>query len=59
MKTKDLLMPAIRQYRHNYGSEELLFAYDKDEVDKVVEKLRQKIREMAVIAFNIDPDDLE
>ena len=36
---ENLLQRAVRQYRHNAGSEDFLFAYDKEETEKVVEFL--------------------
>lgn len=39
MNAKDLMLPALRQHRHNYGSEEFIAAYDYDEANKIVERL--------------------
>ncbi|GAG26440.1 unnamed protein product [marine sediment metagenome] len=35
-----ILIPAIRQYKHNDGSEGFVLAYDKSETEKVVDQLR-------------------
>jgi hypothetical protein len=39
MNAKDLMLPALRQHRHNFGSEEFIAAYDYDEASKIVERL--------------------
>jgi hypothetical protein len=39
MKTKDILIPALRQYQHNNGSG-LLKGFDYDETMKIVDKLQ-------------------
>lgn len=38
-KAFELLLPALRQHRHNFGSEEFITAYDYDEANKIVERL--------------------
>ena len=38
MEAKDILLPALRQYRHNTG-EGLLFGYDKEAAEKIVSDL--------------------
>lgn len=40
---KELLLPALRQYQHNDCSG-LLFGYDKDEVESIVDNLREQLR---------------
>ncbi len=52
MKANDLLIPALRQYMHNDGSG-LVFGYDKDEIDKTVGDLIERIEsiEDAVMAL--------
>ena len=37
------LIPAIRQYKHNDGSEDFVIAYDKEETEKVVTELKAQI----------------
>jgi len=37
------LIPAIRQYKHNDGSEGFVMAYDKDETEKLVTELNSQI----------------
>jgi hypothetical protein len=39
MNAKDLMLPALRQHRHNFGSEEFIAAYDYDEANKIVDRL--------------------
>ncbi|QDP61506.1 MAG: hypothetical protein Unbinned8596contig1000_19 [Prokaryotic dsDNA virus sp.] len=39
---KELLLPALRQYQHNDCSG-LLFGYDKDEVESIVDNLREQL----------------
>lgn len=39
---KELLLPALRQYQHNDYSG-LLFGYDKDEVESIVDNLREQL----------------
>jgi len=61
-KTPEILIPALRQYRHNFGSEEFLVGLDYDIVEQVVaqfelekEMLEAKIKLMehkAKISFN-------
>ena len=42
-KTHDLLIPALRQYKHNDG-EGFVVAYDKQTVDRIVDKLLIEIK---------------
>lgn len=42
MNMKELI-PAIRQYKHNDGSEGFVMAYDKDETEKLVTELNSQI----------------
>tara|TARA_R110002096_G_scaffold412705_1_gene613239 strand:- start:33 stop:233 length:201 start_codon:yes stop_codon:yes gene_type:complete len=37
------LIPAIRQYKHNDGSEGFVIAYDEKETEKVVTELKAQI----------------
>lgn len=37
------LIPAIRQYKHNDGSDGFVFAYDRDETEKLVTELNDQI----------------
>jgi NAD kinase len=37
------LIPAIRQYKHNDGSDGFVIAYDKDETEKLVAELNAQI----------------
>ncbi|MBL4795833.1 MAG: hypothetical protein JKY50_00310 [Oleispira sp.] len=37
------LIPAVRQYKHNDGSEGFVMAYDKDETEKLVTELNSQI----------------
>lgn len=37
--TNQLLIGAIRQFKHNDGSDGFVIAYDKDEVDRVFEQI--------------------
>jgi hypothetical protein len=39
----EILEPAIRQFRHNGGSEDFVFGYDKEVVDKIVSELKQDL----------------
>ena len=39
MKTPDYLLPALRQYRHNDMSNELVFGLDHDETIQIVENI--------------------
>jgi hypothetical protein len=38
-KTPELLIPALRQYKHNNGEEGFVCAYDRDEVNALYTKL--------------------
>ena len=42
MDIKKALEPAIRQYKHNDGSGGFVFAYDKDEVERIIPQLLDK-----------------
>ena len=48
MATPEILIPALRQYRHNNG-EGLVFGYDKDEVEKLVLEQQKTIENMAML----------
>jgi hypothetical protein len=39
----EILEPAIRQFRHNGGSEDFVFAYDKEFVDQLVAELKREL----------------
>jgi hypothetical protein len=39
--SEELLLPAIRQYKHNTGEDGFIFGYDKEETQKVVHELLQ------------------
>jgi len=43
MEANKLLIPAIRQYKHNNGSEGFVFAYERDSVDMIVEALEAEL----------------
>jgi len=43
-KTKNYLLPALRQHRHNHGSEELIAAYDYDETNELISKLIEEMK---------------
>ena len=44
-KTPEILWPAARQYRHNFGSEELIAGFDYDVVCNIVTELEaEKMR---------------
>lgn len=47
MNVRKLLMPAVRQYRHNFGSEELVCGYDEKETEKIVHDLLFKISRLS------------
>lgn len=38
----EVLLTALRQYRHNYGSEELIAGYEYDETNRIVARLNGK-----------------
>jgi hypothetical protein len=42
METKKILMPALRQYKSNDGSDGYVIAYEKGCVDVIVEALEQE-----------------
>lgn len=42
MRMSEVLIPAIRQYKHNDGSEGFVMAYDKTETDKAVNELNDE-----------------
>ena len=46
MKVPVVLYKAQRQYRHNYGSEELLPSFDFEETIKIVNELGAKIKQL-------------
>ena len=43
MKTPKILIPAIRQYKHNDGSEGFVFAYDEKLTQQIVWDLQNEI----------------
>ncbi len=43
--SKELLTPALRQYRHN-NSEGFLFAYEKEETEAVITELQKQIERL-------------
>ena len=43
MKTPKLLIPAIRQYKHNDGSEGFVIAYDKALTQQIIWDLQNEI----------------
>jgi hypothetical protein len=43
---KKLLVPAFRQYRHNFESEEFVCGYDYEETIKIVNNLQDKIENL-------------
>ena len=54
------LIPAIRQYKHNDGSEGFVIAYDKEETEKVFTRLGSdiKIRTLSNLRDAIQPAGL-
>jgi hypothetical protein len=42
-KAFERLVPALRQYRHNFGSEEFVAGYDYEETGRIVEELLTEI----------------
>ena len=49
---KDMLLPALRQYRHN-NSDEFVAGYDKDDTVEIVSNLLRRIEKLsdALISF--------
>ena len=45
LKTPEILWGAQRQHRHNYGSEELIPAFDFDETVKIVTALQERLKQ--------------
>lgn len=37
--SKKILLPAVRQYRHNTGGEEFVFAYEEERTEAIIHKL--------------------
>ena len=59
MKTNKLLIPAVRQYRHN-GGEGFVIAYDKKEVDELVCSLERKVARLEkMVEYGIGEKDLQ
>lgn len=56
MSTPEILHKAIRQYRHNYGGDDLVMAFDKDIVIDIVTNLEKERDELE--AQNADYDEL-
>ena len=54
MKVPESLHKAQRQYRHNYGSDELIPAFDFTETIKVVNELESKIEQLQNTSSNSD-----
>ena len=54
------LIPAIRQYKHNDGSEDFVIAYDKEETEKAFTRLGSdiKIRTLSNLRDAIQPAGL-
>ena len=54
------LIPAIRQYKHNDGSEGFVIAYDKEETEKAFTRLKSdiKIRTLSNLRDAIQPAGL-
>jgi DNA repair ATPase RecN len=48
-KTAKCLIPALRQYRHNHGGDELIAGFDYDETHKVVRQLQERNLELEEI----------
>jgi len=42
MKTPEYLYPAVRQYRHNDGSDGFVFGFDHDETIKIIKSLLER-----------------
>ena len=42
-KTPEILIPALRQYRHNYGGDEMVAAFDYDEVVAIINDLEPAV----------------
>jgi hypothetical protein len=45
-KTPEILIPALRQYKHNNGSEGFVVAYDKKETESIIQSLQQQNAEL-------------
>ncbi len=43
MKTPELLIPALRQYKHNTGEDGFVVGYDKKETNQIVSDLQNQI----------------
>lgn len=43
METPDILLEATRQFRHNYGDDELVCGFDNDETIEIVTQLQSKL----------------
>lgn len=54
MKVPEILHKAQRQYRHNFGSEELISAFDFEETIKVVSDLEVEIKMLQNKSSNTD-----
>ena len=54
MKVPESLHKAQRQYRHNYGSDELIPAFDFTETIKVVNELESIIEQLQNTSSNSD-----
>lgn len=42
VSTPEILVPALRQYRHNTGGDDLVIGYDYEETTRIVESLRSE-----------------
>ena len=46
MKVPEILYRAQRQYRHNFGNNDLVVAFEFEETIKVVNKLKRRIKQL-------------
>ena len=46
MKVPEILYRAQRQYRHNFGNNDLVVAFEFKETIKVVNKLKRRIKQL-------------
>jgi len=46
MKVPEILYRAQRQYRHNFGNNDLVVAFEFEETIKVVNKLKMRIKRL-------------